>query len=60
MPDINDQPQESGNTPEQSSPKDDPSGNPPVAGEFPVSVYQGGTPVLIDTTTRAEEKGEHK
>ncbi|KAI8396412.1 hypothetical protein FOFC_20960 [Fusarium oxysporum] len=57
MPDNNDQPQESGNTSEQSSPKGDSSGNPPATGEFPVSVYEGGTPVLIDTTKRTEEKG---
>lgn len=35
-------------------------GNPPATGEFPVSVYEGGTPVLIDTTKRTEEKGGHR
>ncbi|EXA30784.1 hypothetical protein FOVG_17881 [Fusarium oxysporum f. sp. pisi HDV247] len=54
MPDNNDQPQESGNAAEQSSTKDDLSGNPPVIGEFPVSEEEGGTPVIIDTTDRRE------
>ncbi|KAI8416514.1 hypothetical protein FOFC_02824 [Fusarium oxysporum] len=54
MPDNNDQPQESGNTAEQGSTKDDSSGNPPVIGEFPVSEEEGGTPVIIDTTDGRE------
>ncbi|KAI8405718.1 hypothetical protein FOFC_15206 [Fusarium oxysporum] len=55
MPDNNDQPQERGNTAERNSPKDDSSeGNPPAAGEFPVSEEEGGTPVIIDTTDGRE------
>ncbi|RKK88956.1 hypothetical protein BFJ71_g12656 [Fusarium oxysporum] len=54
MPNNNDQPQESGNTAERNSPKEDSSGNPPAAGEFPVSEEEGGTPVIIDTTDGRE------
>jgi hypothetical protein len=34
--------------------------NPPATGEFPVSVYDGGTPGLLDTTKREEGNGGRK